>query len=214
MVSSFKEYPRLQQVGILIGVGYFLVLLGFIAVGGFNTIGLDYLDDEGLVNHDDSKGVFMETVKRVEFKGGQKKWMLLADSVNYEEGVGIALMSKPIVSIFEEGVAEPTVINSNSARILSESGVVKTAFLEGNVKMRNADGAMVESEFAEYMADEEKIRFPNHAAIVGEGYRVEGKNLVVQTKLGILDFNRDVDSRFESGIKTNVFKPINKIKGS
>ncbi len=196
MFRSLSLQP-LQLVASSIAVVYLIFLLVLLFSGQDRTTSLFGMTEQG-EKIQGSRGVIMENIDRIEFKDGLRKWNLLAQSLRYSEVAGTAYLLNPIVSVFDKENVQPTVIRSKSAKVVTEANAVKTAYMEGEVRMEGVNGVVVEAPSAEYLSYESKVVFPKTAKILGSGYRVEGNYLVVLTESGMLDFSSNVDSYFES----------------
>lgn len=187
----------LQVVALIMVSCYFLFLISFLFFGEERAKSILGVHERGQ-GIQATKGVIMENVERVEFNQGIRKWNLIAQSLRYSDLTGTAFLKSPVISVFNKENIKPTIIKSKSAKVVTQSDAVKTAYLEGDVRLEGENGVVVESPSAEYLSSEMKVIFPQHASIFGPGYRVEGDNLVVQTETNMLDFGSNVNSYFES----------------
>lgn len=209
--SNFIQLQKLQKLSVVLLAVYCLSLLLFVIID--TSTSSNIVDAKSNFSKlDKSQGVYLENFFRVEYKNNVKKWTILAESGKYSETQGNAYIKSPLINIYEDNEVKPSVITSDSARLVAVEGKIKTAFLDGNVKLTNAQGVNVESSSAEYDSQESLVTFPNHAVIKGQGYSVEGDYLVVQPDNNIIDFMKNVDSRFESGLKAKAFTDLKTIK--
>jgi LPS export ABC transporter protein LptC len=202
IITNFiNKFYFLQKISIILLMLYSFIFLYLVLFKNekLNSLPKSTLKSESI---ESTQGVYMEGLDRVEFQDGIKKWRMEAMSATYKENSGNALFKDPIVSVFSKDSPKPTMIFAKSARVRADNNVVRTALLEGDVKMLTSDNVVIESQVAEYSGLEMKVVVPDNAKVSGDGYWVKGSNLIVFTEPGILEFGSNVESFFDTTKKS------------
>lgn len=209
-VEFFKQLQFVQKIS-LIFFSFYICFLLIVSIRYNEEPEAESIIGDTVADFQDSKGVYMENIDRIEYKNNIKKWTLKASIASYAESTGQASFEKPTIFVFNEKTLKPTMITSLRAQVATKEGNVNSAILTGDVRLKDASGVVVESEVAEYFAEESKVIFPQKAVILGKGYRVEGNRLIVSTVDGILDFYTNVSSTFDSTANLKAFSDMKKI---
>src|SRR5690606_10519308 len=105
-----------------------------------------------------------------------------------------------------------TLVNSKSARLLLTEGVVKSAFLEGDVKIQLSSDLSLLTSVAEYREVDARLITPERVYIVGPGYQVAGNRMDLEVEKAFVTLSEDVESEFQPGSNKPKFKNLKSIQ--
>jgi len=215
MDIRIRRLQPLQFIAIGVAITHLSLLLFYILLYSQPRKGLGSSSEVSEDSFDDVNGtaqVVMELFNRTEFKEGTRKWTINAKTARYVSKENIIFLEQPQVTIFRENNEQPTIVNSKSARLLLTEGVVKSAFLEGDVKIQLSSDLSLLTSVAEYREVDARLITPERVYIVGPGYQVAGNRMDLEVEKAFVTLSEDVESEFKPGKNKPKFRNLKSIK--
>jgi len=150
------------------------------------------------VKQKDSSSLQFQQFHRIEVKDGKVIWEVKAKEAKYLVSEGVTHINDSLLSFYKSDGTK-IAITSKAARLYAEELGVRKAELEGDVLVRIGEQFEVRSDLAIYDSEKNTILMPEMLAIQGEGFKIEGKNLVVDVEDQHLEIQENVFSRFIPG---------------
>jgi LPS export ABC transporter protein LptC len=127
---------------------------------------------------------------RVKVEDGRKVWEVSAREAQYFEEEGVVSVEEPKVELFFEDERH-VAFSGRTGRVLLAGKNLSGVELRDEIVV-DFDGYELETDFARYVVDDEKIFAPDAVTIRGEGFELNGAEMEVDLKTRRLEVRRDV----------------------
>ena len=136
--------------------------------------------------------LFLQDFSRIMLKHGKKTLEVKAASGKFLPQDSITYLTQAEVKVQREN-GKVVKFRSRNARLFMDGDQVHKADLEGDVVVEFEEGIEVLAELANYDADTQQIKVPDHAIIRGTAYRIEGDGLEADIDAEVIRILRDVN---------------------
>jgi len=180
-----------SRVRLLVGAGLVLVL-----AAGAAVLGRDLLEqkkqDLALQALDILPDVAqrIRNFHRVKVVEGRKVWEVSAREAQYREDEGVVSVEQPKVELFFKD-GRDVAFGGQTGRVLLAGKELSGVEVRDDIEV-DFDGYQLETDFARYAVDEEKIFAPGAVTIRGEGFELTGAEMEIDLGNRRLFVRRDV----------------------
>ncbi len=142
--------------------------------------------------------VQLEDFKRVEIKGGKATWEVEARDAKFYPLESVIHVNEAALKIFRD--KESTVgVLAAAARLYRGDAALTKASLDGNIRIDLGDGLSIETEAADFNAQERVFEAAGKVSVIGKGFSIEGEGFRFFVESGIVSFSRNVRCSFKEG---------------
>ena len=142
--------------------------------------------------------VQLEDFRRVEVKSGKPSWEVQARDAKFYPLDAIIHVNEAALKIFRDKDSDVDVIAS-AARLYRGESALNKASLDGNIRIELGDGLRVETESADFNAQQRVFEAAGKVSVIGKGFSIEGEGFRFFVESGIVSFSRNVRCSFEKG---------------
>lgn len=128
---------------------------------------------------------------RVKVEEGRKVWEVSAREAQYYEDEGVVAVQEPKVELyFKDG--RNVAFHGQSGRVLLSGKDLSAVEIHDAIEV-HFDGYRLETDFARYVVEDDKIVAPGKVTIYGDGFELDGREMEVDLETERLYVRRDVN---------------------
>jgi LPS export ABC transporter protein LptC len=182
-----------KRFRLILAAALLAVVAGTLAAYWLNPpAGLPVAEDPTLAGLDQDGRPRLKGLTYTQVKDGVRKWTLIAEGARYDEQTGVVSLADVTVRFYPEKGGEITIRGDEGGYDQKNQLVT----LKGNVRGRTHDGNLLSTDWLTYAELEQVADTNAWVTVVGQGYSVTGKGMLVVIPESRVIFKSQVDSVF------------------